>query len=82
MKAFPSKRPVIKHLGKFGPIDFEPKIQDGMDLRDYFAAKALQGLLANPKLQEQILKMGGATSGWIEESAYSFADAMIKVREE
>ena len=41
MKAFPSKKPVIKHLGKFGPIEFKPIIEDGMDLRDYFAAKAM-----------------------------------------
>jgi hypothetical protein len=54
--------------------------EEGMDLRDYFAAKAMQGLLANPKLQEQILKTGGAFGGWIEESAYGMADAMMKVR--
>jgi len=57
-----------------------PLREDGMDLRDYFAAKALQGLLANPKLQEQILKTGGATGGWISESSYGFADEMMKVR--
>lgn len=50
-------------------------------LRDYFAGVALQGLLANPKLQQQILKQGGAHSGWIEASAYAFADAMLEVRE-
>ena len=49
----------------------------GMTLRDYFAAKAMQGLLANPKLQEQILKAG---QSWIEESAYAFADAMLEAR--
>ena len=52
----------------------------GMTLRDYLAAKSLQGLLANPKLQPEILKQGGARSGWIEESAYAFADAMLEVR--
>lgn len=51
----------------------------GMTLRDYFAAKALQGLLANPKLQEQILKVG---QSWIEESAWAVADEMLKVRNE
>jgi hypothetical protein len=51
--------------------------QEGMTLRDYFAAKAMQGLLANPKLQEQILKAG---QSWIEESAYAFADAMLEAR--
>jgi hypothetical protein len=50
----------------------------GMTLRDYFAAKAMQGMLANPKLQEQILKAG---QSWIEESAYAVANAMLKVRE-
>jgi predicted aconitase len=52
----------------------------GMTLRDYFAAMAMQGLLANPKLQPEILKQGGAYSGWIESSAYSWADAMLKAR--
>jgi hypothetical protein len=54
---------------------------NGMTLRDYFAAKALQGLLANPKLQKEILAQGGCLSGWIEDSAYGFADAMLKARE-
>ena len=53
----------------------------GMTLRDYFAAKAMQGLLANPKLANEILKNGGAQSGWIEDSAFAFADAMLKARE-
>jgi hypothetical protein len=54
--------------------------QLGMTLRDYFAAKAMQGLLANPKLANEILKNGGAQSGWIEDSAWAFADAMLKER--
>ena len=52
--------------------------EHGMTLRDYFAAKAMQGMLANPKLQEQILKAG---QSWIEESAWAVADAMLKTRE-
>jgi hypothetical protein len=52
-----------------------------MTLRDYFAAKAMQGLLSNPKLANEILKNGGAQSGWIEDSAWAFADAMLKARE-
>lgn len=51
----------------------------GMTLRDYFAAKAMQGLLSNPKLQEQILKNN---QSWIEESAYGWADGMLKARQE
>ena len=53
----------------------------GMTLRDYFAGKALQGLLSNPKLEKQILAQGGCVSGWIETSAYGFADEMLKARE-
>lgn len=55
------------------------KPQEGMTLRDYFAAKAMQGMLANPKLEEQILKAG---QSWIEESAWAVADAMLKEREQ
>jgi hypothetical protein len=70
MKAFP-----LKAVNLFDD-------NEGMDLRDYFAAKALQGLLANPKLSNQILKEGGAFGGWIEKSAYGWADAMMKAREQ
>jgi hypothetical protein len=49
----------------------------GMTLRDYFAAKAMQGMLANPKLEKQILTAG---QSWIEESAWTVADAMLKER--
>ena len=49
----------------------------GMTLRDYFAAKAMQGMLASPKLQPHILKVG---MSWIEDSAYAWADAMLKAR--
>jgi hypothetical protein len=52
-----------------------------MELRDYFAAKAMQGLLSNPKLQQQILNTGGAWSSWVPESAYAWADALIEARE-
>jgi hypothetical protein len=53
---------------------------EGMDLRDYYAAAALQGLLANPKLASHILKEGGAYGGWIEHAAFGWADAMMEAR--
>jgi hypothetical protein len=59
----------------------DEQITINITLRDYFAGAALQGLLANPKLQKEILKQGGAQSGWIEESAYAFANAMLKTDE-
>lgn len=51
-----------------------------MTLRDHFAALAMQGLFANPKLEKQIVQGGGAFGGWIESSAYAWADAMLKER--
>lgn len=59
------------------PLDSWGDPNQGMTLRDYLAAKAMQGMLANPKLQEQILKAG---QSWIEESAWAVADAMLKAR--
>lgn len=73
MKAYPF---IHKH-----PTTGNTKLEEGMDLRDYFAGHAMQGLLANPKLADEIRKQGGAYSGWIEDSAYSWADAMMKARE-
>jgi len=69
--------PVQSYVNADGET-FESEPQ-GMTLRDYFAAKAMQGMLANPKLQEQILKAG---QSWIEESAWAVADAMLKAREQ
>ena len=66
-----------------GPFDSSSLSQGyGMTLRDYFAAKAMQGLLANPKLYKEILAQGGCKSGWIEISAFAFADEMLKAREQ
>jgi hypothetical protein len=56
------------------------KTEANKTLRDEFAMAALQGLLANPKLQMQIIKSGGALGGWIEESAWGWADGMMEKR--
>jgi hypothetical protein len=47
--------------------------QDGMDLRDYFAARAMQGLL-NTALNENVPK------DQVAEVAYKIADSMMKAR--
>lgn len=52
-----------------------------IDLRDFFAAKAMQGLLSNPALEKRLINAGGAMTGWIEINAYAFADAMIEARQ-
>jgi len=50
----------------------------GMSLRDYFAAKALQGLLANGEYWDDV---GGTDSAKSAALAYCHADAMMKVRD-
>lgn len=52
----------------------QARVMAGMTLRDYFAAKAMQGLL---------LDDNGDFSdrNWMAEKAYAFADAMLKARE-
>lgn len=47
-------------------------------LRDYFAACALQGILANHEVP--ILSPGQTMQGLAAEQAYVFADAMMKQR--
>lgn len=55
------------------PWSSENPVQSGMTLRDYFAAKALQGFCASP-----------VSMDWdkVHELSYKHADAMLKAREE
>ena len=77
MKAFPNKTG-YEEAGR------------GMDLRDYFAAKALTGYVTgfkpNPLAQEAICERGYCrfenNAEAIAHSSYLLADAMIKAREE
>jgi len=62
MNAFPSG-----HDPKTGTAD------KGMKMRDYFAAKALQGMIAEPSLK--------ATPDEFAQKAYQMADAMLKARD-
>jgi len=48
----------------------------GMSSRDYFAATALQGMLAGGSIRS------GTTNAEIATVAYGLADAMLKAREE
>ena len=50
----------------------ESYMNHGMDLRDYFAAKALQGFLANPKFNK--------SEHLAVKCSYEIADAMMKAR--
>ena len=62
--------------------------EDGMSLRDWFAGKALQGILAVPDVDSQSIpgKEGDVLeiSDWVEylpQVAYDYADAMLVARE-
>lgn len=56
--------------------------QEGMTLRDYFAAKALQGLLAAPNHLAGASRIAGErpVAPVIAEMSYNFADAMLAER--
>lgn len=46
-------------------------------LRDYLAAKAMQGILANPA---QLDNVNDKSAEWVSRDAYLVADAMLKAR--
>jgi len=54
------------------PRDHAHDGHNGMTLRDYFAAKAMQGFLATVKV--------GCPDDLIAVDAYNLADAMLKAR--
>ena len=64
--------PVVGHFydGKLGG-----QLSHGLTLRDYFAAKAMEGLQSNPI--EEVCGMGYEE---IASYAYNQADAMLKAR--
>lgn len=57
-------------------------IHDGMELRDYFAAKAMQGIISKMPFyldeKQDLEKILNAVS----RGSYSYADAMLKAREQ
>ena len=70
MKAFPNLQLTVSEMGQVCAIK---EINTGMDLRDYFAAKAMQYWLSNPIDNRQTEKLC--------EGAYQIADAMMEARE-
>ncbi len=52
---------------------FPDQYKDGMSLRDYFAAKAMQAIISSAKDRE--------TADVFAEHAYIVADAMMRARE-
>ena len=62
----------------------EPIAEQGMTLRDYFAAKAMQATLSNIEWMKTLAKSNDNLGGslLVAVSAYEVADAMLRAREE
>jgi hypothetical protein len=71
--AFPGKKKALLIKSEHSDIAKQYEIdQNGMTLRDYFAAKAMQAILSNPDYGDEDSSLAGA--------AYYVADAMLKAR--
>lgn len=73
--AFPTGNFKCDEDGNTTPYD-----EDGMTLRDYFAAKAMAGWLASYAPDAQHPASRGK-AGDLAEMAYDMADAMLRARE-
>lgn len=66
------------------------RAQEGMSLRDYFAAKAMAGIVGSIDNEEGYVRLAELAQGagldtvsqWIARESYKQADAMLKARDE
>ena len=56
--------------------------EQGMDLRDYFAAKAMQALIAHPHIEDTTKEEDVDHADFVSYLSYQVADAMMKARDE
>lgn len=73
--------PAFPKTGYFKPeleAVFDSENQDGMTLRDYFAAKAMQGMVSTVKFLKEA---EGLNPDPLAVAAYEIADAMLEARE-
>lgn len=57
---------------------------EGMTLRDYFAAQAIAGMLANAEITKSFAQgpcAGQPRHAWFAESSYQMADALLAEKE-
>jgi hypothetical protein len=75
--------PAEEWIDSTDPHVVNPKRHLGMTLRDYFAAKAMQGAIVNATLGGMPGVDDGATeaAGALARACYAVADAMLKARE-
>lgn len=55
--------------------------QNGMTLRDYFAAKSMQSIIVSSKHDNYTGNNGMPVPNFVSEQSYLIADAMLKQRE-
>ena len=78
----------IDNGGPAFPVAYGDGRIEGMHLRDYFAAKAMQGVMANSATTgdglQRAMKLAGVdhAQDWFARIAYEVADAMLKAREQ
>jgi hypothetical protein len=81
MKAFPTPTFSINDEARVTAVGGE----GGMDLRDYFAAKAMQSMLANETLHATTIKIarevGIAEQLALSKMSFAIADAMMDARQ-
>ena len=71
--------PCAEWLDTIDPSAVNPMHHQGMTLRDYFAAKAMQGFV----MDDVLCKEAATEPEWyvnIAEASYKMADAMLKAR--
>lgn len=84
--AFPLPEGQVLHNSEHGFVEAEDHAryhESGMSLRDYFAAKAMQGYLANAWQAETLDSLGESSAqqmATVAEISYAMADAMLAAR--
>lgn len=63
-----------------GHPDMQFVAQEGMTLRDYFAAKAMNAMISTIPHPHSVMNEGGDENYWLAKLAYKTADAMLKAR--
>ena len=76
--------PTFGFIGSLPTGEEEYEHKGGMSLRDYLAAKAMQGLLTNDPINSKWLSSPNQRDRWVwlADDCYSLADAMIERRKE
>jgi hypothetical protein len=82
--AFPGKQKALVIQAEHREIASQYEIEhNGMTLRDYFAAKAMQAMLTSPEFLVVVTAdeaVGGNAKERVSNVAFAYADAMLEAR--